>query len=156
MLLKQMAYYCNNKYLILGLTFLAFLFNLSCKEKESEQNVKEDELVMYQPSEMANLMNAFYVYNEALKEAINTGSELPEMPEYFDKIHTAKMTDKDGRTPIFQSFAPLYLDAQKAIKDTLDREILKQRYNATINLCISCHQTECVGPIPRIKKLIIN
>lgn len=148
-----MAFYLNNKRL--SILCLAFTLVFSCKQKEEKVKPK-DELIMYQPSEMANLMNAFYAYNEALKHAIESNSELPEMPESFGKIHTAKMTDSNGRTPIFQSFAPLYLEAQKSVSDTLNTSTLKERYNATINLCLSCHKTECVGPIPRIKKLVIQ
>ncbi|MDT0557286.1 hypothetical protein RM697_01420 [Ichthyenterobacterium sp. W332] len=111
---------------------------------------------MYKSSEMATLMNAFYTYNEALKAAIESNSTLPEMPESFNSIHTAKMTDVNGRTPIFQSFAPLYLEAQKSIHYSLDTMTKKTHYNSVINLCISCHKTECVGPIPRIKKLMIE
>ena len=40
--------------------------------------------------------------------------------------------------------------------DTTSNVPLKQRYNDAINLCVSCHQTECTGPIPRIKKLLIH
>ena len=111
---------------------------------------------MYEPSEMANLMNAFYSYNEVLKKAIESGDELPKMPESFKAIHTAKMTDINGRTSIFKSFAPLYIEAQKGVTDSLSGSNLKMEYNRTINLCLSCHKTECVGPIPRIKKLLIK
>ena len=33
---------------------------------------------------------------------------------------------------------------------------LKDRYNAAINNCLGCHKTECTGPIPKIKKLLIQ
>lgn len=151
-----MVYSLSSKY---SIVFIALTIVLTgCKEKaeEPEPEQLQEELVMYQPSEMANLMNAFYDYNEKLKAAIESESALPEMPESFEKIHTAKMTDVNGRTPIFQSFAPLYLEAQKAVNDSLDYSLVKQRYNATINLCLACHASECVGPIPRIKKLVIQ
>ena len=49
-----------------------------------------------------------------------------------------------------------YIDNVRAIYDSTSTIPLKNRYNNAINSCISCHTTECTGPIPRIKKLLIN
>jgi hypothetical protein len=149
-----MGYYSKNR--VKGVIFYSlFIAFLSCKNEVVEK-VENKELVMYQPSEMAVLMNEFYTYNEALKQAILNDTEFGQMPDKFVQIHTAQMTDKKGRTQIFNSLAPGFLAAQQRIIDTLSQDDLKIRYNATINMCISCHKTECVGPIPRIKKLLID
>lgn len=151
-----MAYYSNNNFLGF-IVLLCFLVITGCKDKEEqEQPVEEEALMMYQPSEMAKLMNDFYDYNQSLKASIINGKPLKNMPVNFLKIHTAEMTDADGRNTVFQGFAPVYLKSQQNVLDSLSQTDLKSRYNNTINLCIACHKTECVGPIPRIKKLLIQ
>lgn len=152
--LKPMEYYLKNSIKLSFFFVFLIIFN-SCKN-EADQKPEKQELIMYQGSEMAVLMNDFYAYNESLKQAILNDTELELMPEKFAKIHTAQMTDVNGRTPVFNSLAPAFIAAQQRIIDTLSKEDLKIRYNATINMCISCHTTECVGPIPRIKKLLIQ
>ena len=36
------------------------------------------------------------------------------------------------------------------------KDSLVSKHNNAINSCIACHETTCVGPIPRIKKLLIK
>ncbi|MBT8245348.1 MAG: hypothetical protein HKP48_10265 [Winogradskyella sp.] len=151
-----MECYLNNRFKVSALLICLF-FVLGCKDNEEQAQVDEKEtLVMYQPSEMAKLMNAFYDYNQSLKASIVKGESLKPMPKDFLKIHTAQMTDANGRNATFRGFAPAFLKAQQNVLDSLSQTNLKSRYNNTINLCIACHKTECVGPIPRIKKLLIQ
>jgi len=143
----------NNHFLV----FLVLFFFLSCKSDKTEVEViSEKEYVMYQPSEMAVLMQEFYEYNEQLKKEIIAGKQLTHMPEEFKSIHTAEMTDSSGPSKIFKAYAPVYLQTQLRVTDSLDNADLRTRYNDNINMCLSCHKTECVGPIPRIKKLLIQ
>jgi hypothetical protein len=111
---------------------------------------------MYEASEMALLMQEFYDYNASLKQQILNGEPLSEMPEAFKTIHTAQMTDASGRNMIFKSYAPAYIQTQQAVLDPSNTLDITSRYNNTINVCLACHKTECVGPIPRIKKLLIQ
>ena len=37
------------------------------------------------------------------------------------------------------------------IYDTLSEVSVKERYNNAVHACIACHQTTCLGPIPKIK-----
>ncbi|WP_299124076.1 hypothetical protein [uncultured Winogradskyella sp.] len=148
-----MVYCLSNKYKTLF--FLIFVVTISACKKEVKEEKKE-ELIVYQPSEMANLMNEFYEYNASLKSAILSNEDLEQMPERFLKIHSAEMTDSSGRNSIFNGFAPAYINSQMKVLDTLSRLDLRTRYNNNINMCLACHKTECVGPIPRIKKLLIK
>lgn len=130
---------------------------LSCVSKTEEQKEqKSTEYQMYEPSEMALLMQEFYEYNATLKQQILNGEPLSEMPEEFKTIHTAELTDASGRNMIFKSYAPAYVQTQQAVLDSSNTLDLTSRYNNTINVCLACHKTECVGPIPRIKKLLIR
>ena len=148
-----MVFYSKNKSGLAYIFGLLLLFSACKKEVEKEQ--KQEELIVYQPSEMAILMNAFYEYNASLKSAIINNETLQAMPESFQNIHSAKMSDPDGRNAIFNGLAPVYITAQMRVLDSLSSLDVKSRYNNAINLCIACHKTECVGPIPRIKKLLI-
>src|SRR5690606_41193677 len=102
---------------------------------------------MYQPSEMANLMNQMFAQNLQIKKAILEGNIPSEFPLDFLKIHTAELSEFKSRNETFQSFSKLFIESEKEIFNTESQVPLKERYNNTINLCISCHQTECTGPI---------
>ena len=145
------------KYLFL-LLLSACLF-LGCQEKtESNETIEKEKIVydMYEPSEMANLMNQMYAHNVEVKNDILAGNLPTEFPLDFLKIHSAEMSEFKDRNQIFQSFSKLFIDAEKEIYNTESTVPLEERFNRAVNLCISCHTTECTGPIPRIKKLLIK
>lgn len=111
---------------------------------------------MYEPSEMATLMNQMYAHNLKIKQAILAGETPTEFPMDFMKIHTAELSDFKDRNEVFESFSNVFLNAEQEIFNE-DSEIpIEQRFNNAVNVCISCHKTECTGPIPRIKKLLIK
>jgi cytochrome c553 len=141
-----------NKSTFLLLICLSFL---SCKTDKKE--VKE-ELVydIYEPSEMSMLMNSMYEINEQIKKDIIDGKTPDDFPLEFLKIHTAELSDFKQRNETFESFSKLFVEKEKDIFNTTSNQEAKKRYNQAINLCISCHKTECTGPIPRIKKLLIK
>jgi len=152
-----MAFYLKNKhYAVLALALLLF-FNCKNEENVVEVPVKKKVVYdMYQPSEMAGFMNAMYVYNQQLKAQIIAGKTPTSMPLDLIKLHSAEMSKGKSRTQNWQSFVNVFIESQEAIVDTLSNEELKVRYNTAINNCLSCHKTECTGPIPKIKKLLIQ
>ncbi len=113
------------------------------------------ELIMVEPSEMANLMNEMYAFNEAIKQQILNGELNTSYSTRFDNIHSAVLTDPSDRDLNFESFSKLFIESQKALFEA-PKEELVMRYNNAINACISCHNVKCSGPIPRIKKLLIK
>ncbi|WP_250432828.1 hypothetical protein [Hanstruepera flava] len=144
------------KYLVLVLSIFIFF---SCKQnEETQETAKQEKIVydMYEPSEMANLMNQMYAHNLKVKNDILAGNVPSEFPLDFLKIHSAEMSEFKERNAVFQSFSELFIEAEKEIYNTESTVPLEERFNKTVNLCISCHQTECTGPIPRIKKLLIK
>ena len=152
-----MAFYSNNKYLALALCFVFILFG--CKNEESavkEPTKKKVEYDMYQPSEMANFMNAMYAYNQQLRTQIMEGETPSTMPLDLLKLHSAVMSNGKSRTKNWQSFVNVFIASQNTVVDTLSDSSVKERYNAAITNCLNCHKTECVGPIPKIKKLLIQ
>lgn len=138
------------KYLFIALIMVL----LGCK-KEQEEPKGEDTLVMAQRSEMALLMNEMYAFNQSIKQQIIDGTLSTSYPEKFDNIHSAVLTDNSDRDLNFESFSKLFLEAQKQVFESPKEELIT-RYNNAINACISCHNVKCVGPIPRIKKLLIK
>jgi cytochrome c553 len=142
--------------LILSLSFFVF----SCKKEtdkescSSEKNSKDKKFEMYEMSEMASLMEQMYVDNQRLKERIQKGDTIGAFPNHFLQIHKAVMTDKTENDAFFKEQAAQFIKAQELIYE--DPKNAKQHFNEGVNACINCHEVECSGPIPRIKKLYIK
>lgn len=136
---------------------LLSLFFVGCKNSETEEVTKDSkkEYDLYQLSEMALHMEYMFKYNEQLRQDILEGKTPEGFPQDFLRIHTAELTNTFERDASFNSFAELYINAEREIFNTESEVPIEERYNTMVNLCISCHQTSCMGPIPRIKKLLI-
>lgn len=138
--------------------FFVLIFFISCNSKveKKKDSLKNDELVMYSASELALLMEEMYQYNDSIKTLIENGI-LPtqQFPDKFLKIHTAEMTNTFERNTVFETFAKTFVEHENSIS-TSTLENVKTNFNNAINTCIACHQTSCTGPIPRIKKLLIE
>ncbi|TDQ30270.1 acetolactate decarboxylase [Tenacibaculum caenipelagi] len=136
---------------VFGVLLMSLLF-FFCK-KELKQ--PKEELIMYQSSEMAALMNAMYEGNMTIKNKILEGESIGDFPETYLNIHNAVLTDPADRNASFEAFSKLYIQNMQQVY-TGAKDSLKENFNKTINSCIACHQTTCTGPIPRIKKLLIK
>ncbi len=128
----------------------------SCGNKKENTATKEEPYDMYVASEMSNLMNQMYAYNASLKDTIVMGKKPNHFPSFFMQIDTAELSSFHKRDASFNSFSQLFITAEKEIFDTTATTSLTERYNAAINLCVSCHQDRCTGPIPKIKRLYIK
>ncbi|WGH75040.1 hypothetical protein P8625_13305 [Tenacibaculum tangerinum] len=131
---------------------LMCLVLFSCKEEQKEP---KQELVMYQSSEMAALMNAMYEGNMTIKNKILEGESIGNFPETYLNIHNAVLTDPADRNASFDAFSKLYIQNMQQVYSG-SKDSLKQNFNQAINSCIACHKTTCTGSIPRIKKLLIK
>lgn len=120
------------------------------------QEESNETYLMYQPSEMAQLMNALYAYNQGLKEQIVKGEVPTQVPLDLVRLHSAEMTQGKARSAAWQNVVDVYIESQKSVADSLSKQDLTLRYNEAINNCLACHKTECTGPIPKIRKLLIN
>jgi hypothetical protein len=133
---------------------LMLLFVFGCNNKE-EKSKEKKELIMVEPSEMANLMNEMYAYNLSIKQQVKDGKLHNEFPESFLKIHSAMLTDPTDRDSLFEVNSKLFIETQKVLFES-DANNLLNSYTNVVNSCISCHEVTCMGPIPRIKKLYIK
>ncbi|MCI2228949.1 hypothetical protein MC378_07200 [Polaribacter sp. MSW13] len=136
-----------------SLHFILLLLFLGCSSK------KEKEVIIttnntYKQSEMAALMLQMYAANLENKKLILEGKTPADFPDEFLNIHTAKLTDASDRNASFNSFSEYYLKTLAQVYTAKDS--LKLKHNNAINSCIACHQTTCLGPIPKIKKLLIK
>jgi len=111
---------------------------------------------LYHPSEMSLLMNHMLLVNDSIKKQIIAGEIPKDFPREFLAIDTAVMSDTKFRTDIFDAYSKVLIENQKDLFDISNEVPLIDKYNNTINTCIACHKTECVGPIPKIEKLLIH
>lgn len=129
------------------------LLNLSCS---NEKKIQEKEpLQMREASELAVLMEQMYAFNDSIKQQIINGESLSKMPYDLEQLHTLEMTNRFERDANFQKFAAVFKKYQSDLYE-MTQDSLKLTYNNAIQSCIACHQTSCTGPIPRIKKLLID
>jgi len=135
--------------------FIVSLFLLiGCNPKKEQKVEITPKGNFYKQSEMAALMLLMYETNAQNKQLILEGKQPKELPEEFLKIHIAQLTDSTDRTADFKTFSDFYLQNMKQVFEPT-QESLVNKHNITINSCIACHQTTCLGPIPKIKKLLI-
>ena len=142
---------------------IAIIALVSCKQ--AEENKAEDPIAnnkeevnepfqLYQMSEMASFMEEMYAEHQVLKEQILNG-ETPDSLSYnLLNLHTATMTDSSDYDERFKNMAKVFVEYEEKIVS--DPANVKANYNQAVQLCISCHQLKCTGPIPRIKKLLIK
>lgn len=140
----------------LSILILGSIFFLSCDtaKKETPKN-NEEELVMYEFSEMALLMEEMYKTNEDLKKKILNKEAIGDFSDKFLNIHSAVLTNPKDRDASFEIFSKAFVENQQAIFSASPEEV-RDQFNLMVNSCIACHKTTCSGPIPRIKKLLIK
>lgn len=142
--------------------FFAGILFINCQDKKQPESTTEpiqttdnSSFKMYEMSEMAALMEQMYVDNQRLKEKIeNNQKELGTLPEYYNTIHSATLTEPSDFDDFFKSEAHVFIAAQTRVYS--DTENVKENFNAMVDACISCHQKKCTGPIAKIKKLYIK
>lgn len=148
---------------ILCLVLLVFSVLLSCKKEtkqieDNKESVTKDTTAfkMYNMAPMASLMEEMYAQGVFLKAEIEQGKkELGALPDKHRDILTAKMTDPSDRDMFFTEQAEQYLKLEQILYQDNEGDKVEQ-FNEMINSCLTCHQKKCGGPIPRIKKLLIQ
>lgn len=146
------------------LLILVILFSFSCQEKVNECNscdeevkteaVANEELVMYEPSELATLMQEMYEENKDWKEEILKGNIPKDFPEKYKTIHSAQSTNENAGSEFYNGMASSYIKTIEELTNA-SPENAKERYNNMVNVCVQCHLQVCPGPVVRIKKLLI-
>lgn len=143
--MKHLVYFC----------LIALCFGCNSYE-EPPQKVNIVYYTDAELSEMSKLMNYMYAHNMGIKEDIKNGKISSQFPEHFLTIHTAELTKTKQRGEEFEYYSNQFIQVEKELYDENSDIDLKTRYNNAVNLCISCHQNECPGPVTKIKKLLIK
>jgi hypothetical protein len=97
-----------------------------------------------------------FLVNDSIKMQVIAGENPEKFPSEFLAIDSAVISDTKSRNEIFEAYSKVLIDNQKDLFDTSVEVPLVDKYNNTINTCLACHKTECVGPIPKIEKLLIR
>lgn len=139
---------------LLGVIIISLLLQ-ACSSKNESIKVESNELVMYEPSEMTILMRRIHEVNKVVKGQIIKKDSLLAFPEEYTELFTAILTDSTARDDDFLKFARSFIDLQKMAFSSYSDSTVYQ-FNQSINNCVECHRTRCPGPIPEIKKLLIN
>lgn len=140
--------------------FYLFILTMffSCKEKDTSvlsNTDKMEDLVMYEPSELATLMLEMYDANQDWKAAILKGNVPSSFPEKYKEMHTAQSVNESAGGEFYKSMTTNYLNAIEDLTNATP-ENAQEKYNNMVNVCIQCHQQICPGPIMKINKLIID
>lgn len=131
--------------------FLSLSF-LSCHLKQEKKN----DIITVKQSEMAALMLEMYDVVEQNKKLVLEGEIPKTSTKSFFNIHTAVLTDPSDRNSTFKAYSDFYLHELEQLYRTRTKDSLEVLHNNVVNSCITCHQSTCIGPIPRIKKLLIR
>ncbi|MGG5600416.1 hypothetical protein [Myroides sp. DF42-4-2] len=116
---------------------------------------KSNTFELYELSEMAVLMEQMHVDNKRIRDRILAGMSITDsMPSLHQRLLTAVMTDPTDRDLFFETQARAFIQVEEAFYADPNHQT-KEKFNAIVEACLSCHQKKCGGPIPRIKKLLI-
>jgi len=137
--------------------FIGVLCVVSCNSDKKNEPITSTitKGKVQKQSEMAALMLLMYQRNAENKKLILDGNIPTEFPEEFLKIHTATLTDPTDRKPEFKAYSDFYIENLRKVFGSA-KDSLIEKHNNVVNSCITCHKTTCIGPIPKIKKLLIN
>lgn len=142
------------------LLFFGLLY-IGCAEQEqekSEHKKKESAFNnLYEQSEMAVVMVDMYEFLEENRKRILASEPMEELPEFFDKLHTAEMGEDYNRDAIFKGYSDTFITNVTLLHSSENTDKVKL-FNNTVNSCVACHTSgaSCMGPIPRINKLLIK
>lgn len=127
----------------------------NCDEEITTETVSNEELVMYEPSELASLMQAMYDENKNWKEEILKGNIPKDFPEKYKTIHSAESTNENAGSEFYNGMASSYIKTIEELTNATPENV-KEKYNIMVNVCVQCHLQVCPGPVVRIKKLLIT
>ena len=137
-----------------SIVFLLLLFILwACGSADQEKSCASPQVNPNGESDMSLFMRKIAQECEINKVNIINGKPLafsinPEL------ILKAKMTKGHTMDSNYIVFAEAFISKFNALEK--EKEDPKLFYNAFIQNCISCHNTQCPGPIKRINKLRVK
>ncbi len=107
-------------------------------------------------SELAILMRQMQEYSNAEKVRVLKGHDPSEMPASFSTLSTAEITNGMHKSESYDAFATMYLEHVRSYSGSGPGDERVTAYNNMIASCLGCHSEHCPGPVPVIKKLMIE
>jgi hypothetical protein len=107
-------------------------------------------------SELAVLMREMQEYSSSERIRVRNGLTPSEMPQSFENIGTALITNGMHKSENYDTFADIYLVNVKAYIDSPKGSERISAYNNMVASCLACHSEQCPGPVPVIRKLMIT
>jgi hypothetical protein len=149
-----------------SMLFLFFLFLSSgCSRQEKKDPsitgegksacLKPDSINPNGTSELAKLMREMHVHAARLRDSIANGKPIDTYPVSFETMYTAKATEPKVRSIAFDGFTAGYLTSVKNIY-SVGVSSRRHAFNNMVDMCITCHDQYCTGPVKTIMKLKIS
>ncbi len=106
--------------------------------------------VLYEPSELAQVMRAMYANMTIVGEMVNQKEAIPDSLLFgYERMLSAEATNPEDLNEQFYGFANIWLNKLDGFRQSQDIE----HYNEVMNACVHCHQSFCPGPIKKINRL---
>lgn len=130
---------------------------IACNNSKVNQTKESAFNDLYELSEMSLLMEDLHRFYKDKRDLVTENQAIGELPKDLDKIYYAEMTDGFERNELLRNFSDVFVNNVNLLHNS-DSQNKVQLYNNMVNSCIACHKSEvgCIGPIPRIKKLLIQ
>lgn len=103
-------------------------------------------------SEMALIMRKALQFLKTEKQNIATNAAPQSYPKEFEQFKIAKVTEGKNLSQDHQLYLNQFYTQLSSYYEKVSPAERKEQFNLLINSCIQCHEHECPGPIPSIKK----
>lgn len=104
-------------------------------------------------AELGLMMRYMATDLEAAKAAIESGKPLPAPSFEHAHIRCAWPTDTGVRDVAYDGMSIAYASAWKALRQAEAGAGQRAAYGRVVDMCVTCHESFCQGPITRIQKL---
>ena len=161
----------SSYFIVAALLFLGAVFHNCSHQQNAKSESQRDSLVkptlnyakytnpdIYPngSSELAVLMREMYDDADLIKKSILKKEFPPDFRQKFAYLHWATPTDSTTKTDAYPDVATAFMNNLEAFYAEKDAEKRIKKFDIVVQNCITCHQSHCLGPIKKIKKLKIS
>ena len=138
--------------------FTAIVISVGCNSKKQETCTMQGGLNPNGSSELSLIMRKMAAHLAENRDALKAGKGIVDPPKEIENLLTAKKTDEDIDTTIFNAYARIYQQrTNELIQSAGSSDSLKIRaHNNLVSTCRDCHSNFCAGPMKLINQLDIK
>lgn len=133
--------------------FSAVAMAIACNSSEPKVEQAQVKSKVADAKPMALMMRAIYDQSAEMRSWVTEGKALDSSIFRFMEFHKLEPTDS---TVLVEVFYKHNADFKAAFEELIAAGADKEKYNAMLTQCVSCHEDFCPGPIKRINKLRIE